>query len=319
MAFCSSCGAKIADNASFCSVCGAKVIPVEQEQVSVTNAQRVNMTGLQNQKSGFEERIESTNDRNLNHYLFLLYQKLLPPVRRIEQLSAAINKNGYELSQAKKFQFVYPNVGITVAAAFILLIVFVVGWSHNLDMYSESASLMAQYESEYAYAADHMGIFFPLRNEVATNNLWKLKVPIVFLIYGAIIAVIIAIIGTIISNILAKNSIPRLEKSLRMDIAERNSIVEKIKDYICYVPPSYRYSDAISYFVDSYNNTRANNLQEAVREYDAYIRDKNLQENIMTMRAEICSQLQDIQALQLATQAELASINSSIWAANIMF
>lgn len=33
---------------------------------------------------------------------------------------------------------------------------------------------------------------------------------------------------------------------------------------ICFVPPEYRFSDAMRYFVESYQNSRVDDLKEAV-------------------------------------------------------
>ena len=49
----------------------------------------------------------------------------------------------------------------------------------------------------------------------------------------------------------------------------RAARLKEIKPLIKYCPPAYRNSEALTYFVDCYVNSRASTLKEAVQEYDS--------------------------------------------------
>ena len=75
-----------------------------------------------------------------------------------------------------------------------------------------------------------------------------------------------------------------LQKDRAQVDAERNAKLKEIAPLIKYCPPAYRTSEALTYFVDSYINSRVSTLKEAVKEYDALNRHE-----------EICSSLQNIE------------------------
>ena len=96
-------------------------------------------------------------------------------------------------------------------------------------------------------------------------------------------------------------------------------IIASIADYICYVPKVYRFTNALTYFVESYENTRAANLEQAVHAYDAYAQSKGIRDSIDAMRRSMCRDLQAIQARQLATKTQLAQVNATVWQSDFAF
>ncbi|SHI62379.1 zinc-ribbon domain-containing protein [Butyrivibrio fibrisolvens DSM 3071] len=308
MAFCEKCGAIVSDNAGFCSACGNKI--KKKEEVAVQNAAVETKTG---HKSGFRlrevsgasmaqaginetdfaNRVESVDNLSLNDCLFTLYNKLISPVKKIEQLTLAIENRQYLIEAEKEYEGEKPSFSEYIVRFFIAN--FVVAFGGGL-IYAIIVTNSSNQEAVDSVAKLLIlpAIFFltivPLKNKYRKSSReTKLRY--------------------------LNHEIPMLENEIKNYEKQRNEIVLAIKDYICYCPPAYRSSSALSYFVDSYSNTRVNNLQEAVRAFDEYQRSQNM----MNAMKSVCSLLEEIKIQQVRTNEQLASLQASVWAANFLY
>ena len=304
MAFCEKCGAKISDNAGFCSACGNKI--KKKEEVAVQNAAVETKTGHEIgfrarklsvesmaqagiNETAFANRVESVDDLKLNDCLFTIYKKLISPVRKIEQLTTAIENNQYVIESKKAYEDEKPSFLEYIVMFFISIFVglipgFIICWILGID----------------GYDTEHAGLVY-----------W----PIVIFLTIVPLTAKYRISSRKTRSKYNNHDIPMLENEIKDYEDQRNEIVLAIKDYICYCPPAYRYSSALSYFVDSYSNTRVNNLQEAVRTFDEYKRSQDM----MNAMKCIYSVLQDIRTEQIRTNEQLASLEASVWAANFLY
>lgn len=304
MTYCVKCGAQVGDDMSFCPKCGTAVTAITESgntEIVQTNQSRDRVVTLQSMqdlgvtKTVFKDRIDSVEDKDINDHLFTLYAKLVPPVSEIESLSASINQKSAEIEDAKRFRF-YKLPFITIAVTVLV-------WWYCASQYGET---------------DHLPfIFRPLETATFQSDLFSLTIWSI--IYGVVTNLVLSALFSIILFLVKRNTIPTLQNEIGAANQRRLTIANNLRDYICYVPPAYRFAAALSYFVDSYRNTRVSNLKEAVREYDAYARHNQLQESISNMQAMIYEGLSQIMTIQLQTQEQLASINASVWASNFMF
>ena len=192
--------------------------------------------------------------------LFTLYKKLISPVRKIEQLTAAIQDNEYEIEGKKAYEGETPGFFVYLFRFFIFF--------------------FGLYTMIYLF------------QDVLPDCAGYLYLPAVFFCTIVPVKIRYRISSSITRSRYNNHDIPKLENEIKDYEDQRNEIVLAIKDYICYCPPAYRYSSALSYFVDSYLNTRVSNLQEAVRTFDEH---KRSQDMMNAMRC-IYSVLGDIKA-----------------------
>ncbi|SHH14129.1 zinc-ribbon domain-containing protein [Butyrivibrio fibrisolvens DSM 3071] len=310
MAFCEKCGAKISDNAVFCPGCGNKI--EKKEEVA---AQSVAVETTTGHKSGFRlrevsaesmaqaginetvfaNRVESVDDLKLNDCLFTLYKKLISPVSKIEHLTIAIQNNECEIAAKKAYEGETPSGSEYLSRFFISLFVAPV------------VTIFA------ALILGVIGLIFGA--ELTSSFCWLLYWLSLILLTIVPLKIKYRKISRTTMSRYNNHDIPILENEIKDYENQRNKIVLAIKDYICYCPPAYRHSSALSYFVDSYTNTRVNNLQEAVRAFDEH---KRSQDVLNAMKC-IYSVLEDIRAEQIRTNEQLASLQASVWAANFIF
>ena len=130
-------------------------------------------------------------------------------------------------------------------------------------------------------------------------NIYQWKVP-----FDDINGLWIYLLLMVFRRCFYKNIIKQTEnliKSLEFDIGQ---LIEKYTPYIKIIPPAYRYSEAVAYFVDSYINSRVNNLQEAVNKYDEYLVNNEL----LKTQHKILEKLCDINYEQLVQEEQLKEL-----------
>ena len=95
----------------------------------------------------------------------------------------------------------------------------------------------------------------------------------------------IAIVLVVLKNRSHKSKIAKIEAEIEeLELSIKNKI-DDISDVVVFVPPAYRYSEALSYFVDSYANSRVSNLKEAVNCYDTFIHRRKLEDGFGKIEA----------------------------------
>lgn len=73
-----------------------------------------------------------------------------------------------------------------------------------------------------------------------------------------------------------ENDITKLNTQIKEEI-------NKIKDKIKFIPPSYCYSDAMSYFSKAYIDGKVDNVKEAMVSYDEYVHRQNMEQGQIKM------------------------------------
>ncbi|MCC8152671.1 MAG: hypothetical protein LIO96_14850 [Lachnospiraceae bacterium] len=90
----------------------------------------------------------------------------------------------------------------------------------------------------------------------------------------------------------------------------------KIRDAVCFVPPQYRYSGAVQYFVEAYNNSKADNLKEAVNSYDTYyfrMQSEANQQKLLAMQQRQEELLQEIEYQQSVMIQQMQWMELDLW------
>ena len=146
-------------------------------------------------------------------------------------------------------------------------------------------------------------------------------------LFGYLVSLLIFIIIAFIAGELVHNMInkalspqkqPEINKEKQEIVAIQQQIqgtVNNIKHAIAFVPPAYRTSDALSFFVRSYHNSRVDNLKEAVNAFEMHMEA----EHTRSLLKEQIKVLQDIQFQNAIMLDELDSLRSDIWLSNYIY
>lgn len=251
-------------------------------------------------------RVESVDDSNVNRALFTLYKNLVEPLANIENMIAAI-------STARKTQeecgtvITYSRPQTAARALrktprnFIILTIFMI----------------------IIYGTIGNWIIENYNTPKILDPILDPPMPEIFVIFAIISLVItLAVEFLVISSDVADQNKSRKEAydkatdiiaQLEPDLKQQ---MLNIKDAIQFVPPQYRFSEALHYFVDSYINSRVDNLKEAVNAYEThYFRCQTLeiQQQLKEQERKNGELLADIYYQQLVTLQQLDSIRSDIW------
>lgn len=253
------------------------------QETRQTAKQEAGMTGI--------PRIESVRDPAVNKALFTLYGNLIEPLDKIERTREKIaqaEETAADTQGEEKFsvsEFLSHAVSLFPKMfAIVFIIMFIL--------------------SQFVEALD-MDILPALR-------------------LIAVIAAAASIVFTYVQDagsLAARNKMRReaYESALHA-LAELESDLEwqidQIRDVICFVPPSYRFSDALRYFVESYVNSRVDDLKEAVNAYDTYYfrsQTVQMQQQILEQERKNADALSRIEYAQLCMMEQLDGIRSDIW------
>lgn len=223
----------------------------------------------------FANRVESVDDRATNNALFSLYKELIEPVEEIERFTMAINRLE---EQRKRYE---ASVRVKRWPSSVLVIVFCVTTFFT------------------SYFITHVGFLIELMNKL-TDVIPQYDF-IAYLAVSLIVPIIlISIIQPIVRAIVRKSRkkkneamLPEIDASIADLVNERNEKTRAIANRICYVPPKYRSSRALSDFVTDYGNSKVDNLKEAIIAYDRRCHEAHLTEGL----AMIYRRLRDIEYL----------------------
>lgn len=236
-------------------------------------------------------RIDSVDDPKQNRELFNLYKKLVKPMEALEGLMLVRDRDEMALLNIPDHFKVYgPTVGLTIFYLVADFLVFV------FTMINPKGH-------------DAMASFVEGR-ELTTLQAW-----LIVFAPAIVLTLVTMLLRTIIKNISNK-------KKYKYYTEEKNEAERKIG--IClqhltpalqYVPPKYRFSEALEYMADSYANSRVDNLKEAVNLYDTYEFRNEMKEGMQLA----LQRLQNIEYLQEATLNRLSAISADIWLSNMIF
>ena len=249
------------------------------------------MNTLDIKKSAHISRVESVADPEVNKALFQLYSNLVEPLHGIEQTLDRISSE--EATLASNDGDVLLPMSTVIAHAVhvfpkVYLLVFIV--------------------------------IFALAHVVEALDMDILPALILF----AVIAAVVSFVWCYVKDTAMAASRNKERKKayddafrklseLNRDLDEQ---VDRIKTVLQFVPPKYRFSDALRYFVESYQNSRVDDLKEAVNAYDTYYfrsQTVQMQQKLLEQERQNGRRLDQIAYNQLCMMEQLDGIRRDLW------
>lgn len=209
--------------------------------------------------SKIDMRIETVNDPRINKALFSLYEQLIEPLKQIEvkisrvnDLQKAIDNNEYYAKHTFSHMMCFTKHFFVPLMILNIVIIGMMGKSDN--------ELLGAIYSPLVYFWDH---YLYEHNDL----------DYVLLIYLLVVRpALTAIIPKWLTEVVINKKHTTQNKKYQIEIDELmptiNRDVDDISKAVCFVPSNYRYSQALSFFVDAYANSKIDNLKEAVNLYD---------------------------------------------------
>ena len=256
--------------------------------------------------SRINTRIEAVDDPKINKALFSIYEKLIEPFKKIEAKVARIN-NLQELIEENKEYTKCSFSRILYFSKYIffpLLIINIIIVSINMDNEILLRKLLPL-EALFEFLIDNYD----------TTFLDLLYFAYCFLFHPIFLSFFIIGIIVIIVNVIHKFQNEKYQKEIDELMPIVNSEMEDISEVACFIPPNYRYSDALDFFVDSYANSKVDNLKEAVNLYDT----NEYRQNMLDYQAEMVEWTKAIAFAKLEQAEQLKNIRNDIWLSEILF
>lgn len=313
--FCNKCGTEISDDSKFCPKCGSSLtgIFVQENQnsdVAVANTgfatRNIEMSHTEMnavlQKTGIKEtayqsRVESTEDKELNDKLFTLYNKLIEPLVVMENKMDLIQNAQEDLSRKTILRIPF-KVGYPV---FLII---------NFILFAVSVDTGNLY--------DHIiQVCYYGANELTNSAIWGF----IAVLFGIPLCMwpITNFILRVLQPLIDKRRYQRDKEIIKSCTDILGRIETVIEPYVAFIPPEFRYSEAVSFFCKSYNNSIVDNLKEAVNEYVKYKRHNEILDTISQSARMVVSQLQHIKQQNDTMITQMEKINASIWEAGFIF
>lgn len=248
------------------------------------------------QRTQYNARIESSADPAVNKMLFQIYEVLIPPVRDIENAVKSIENHKERIKQLENHNFVSKFLDLAIKIVIFIVALFV---------------------------------FHPLTDTIVYwisdmfNGFLGIVTELVGLLLSLLVFVIIAfIVGELVHNIINKALSPQKQPEINNEKAEITSLqqqiqttVNNIKHAIAFVPPAYRTSDALSYFVKAYHNSRVDNLKEAVNAYEMHLEAEHTR-SLLHQQIEVLTNIQFQNAIMID---QLDLLRSDVWFSNVIY
>ena len=249
--------------------------------------------GYGSQRTQYNTRVESSADPEVNKRLFRIYEILIQPIHDIENAVNNIESHKERIKQLENHNFVPKFLDLAIKVVLFLVALFVL---HPLT------------DTIVYWISDMFDGFLGIITELLG------------LLLSLFVFVIIAFIaGEIVHNMINKSLGPQKQPEIKKENLEIAALqqqiqitINNIKHAIVFVPPAYRTSDALSFFVRAYHNSRVDNLKEAVNAYEMHMEA----EHTRSMLKEQIKVLQDIQFQNAIMLDELDSLRSDIWLSN---
>lgn len=264
------------------------------------------MQEIQPKQRTFISRIESVTDTDVNNALFTLYGNLVEPLANIENMIATI-------SVARKTQ---EECGT------------VISYSRPQTAFNALKKVPRNF---IIFSIFMIIIYSTLGNWILNNfNTPKIldliidppmtQAFVVFFIISTVLTFAMEFLNTSY-NVGEQNKTRKEEYDKATNIIaqwepELKQQVHRIQETIQFVPPKYRFSAALSYFVEAYRNSQVDNLKEAVNAYETYyFRQLALetQQQLLEQERKNGELLSGIYFEQLVTMQQLDSIRGDIW------
>lgn len=303
---CESCGATLEkvehkQTEYLCPYCGHKMIVETTYDQEFAKIQASHDFNLQQEKEEVKNilnynRVESLSGKDANRTVFDIYGRLVEPTKKYEQDFAALVA-AKTRRENLKMNFV-PHILIYIVLTVVLIVLFFIGQlfipKSSMRSFSKEFSQLSDSEKEiylgdyrvYACSKDYINCFFspfsmdvygredfsdvkapegtPQKLDMLYVNQGELWVNLIrpaivgAYIYGAIY--IITVIYSIIASVFNKKKIRFLEE-------RTEKMKQELSKLIVYCPPKYRTAEALAFFYNSFNNSRCDNLKEAINLY----------------------------------------------------
>jgi uncharacterized Zn finger protein (UPF0148 family) len=283
--YCPKCGNELTSDNVFCPKCGTKIasdLATSHENAPISkNFENVDV------QNAFTQRVNSElfDDRRSQNMLFSLYAKLVKPVKEIEAITEKIENLQQKILELRDVKSINDRF-----FSRIIIIVFI-------------AVLVIQFFPGTLAGSFYDGvvgpyIFVPV-TDFLMEHLWQLIAILLGVVFWLITLLFTPIVFTIpaifVANFLSslyvkakyKSNLKmaeELELELNQFFSERTSMCNAIKNEIAYVPKAYRYSHALRYFAEMYEQQRVDTLKEAV---NCYVNDKHQAKLLNTIEANV--------------------------------
>lgn len=253
----------------------------------------------------FLNRIEPVDDKEVNRALFSMYDSLIEPVKNIEADIDRINQNR---NRIENINIRSHHSIIKFIIVYIIIFALMTAYITVIETgYEKAHDYSTRLQEKYRTWNDYY--------EVVNPSLYEFTHGLDAVMYPAYVSVAVVIVWYVLERKKDKEKIKVIEdsnKDIESVIARKVRAIEK---EISFVPPKYRHSHALEYFVESYENSRINNLLEAVNAYDTFEHRKNVEGALLA----ICNILQQIAYNQAVEIEQLKGIRRDIWASEALF
>lgn len=207
---------------------------------------------------------------------FSLYQALVKPFKAIEDLSSRKRKLEMAAGNAKEIiGFGYKRTireafSHTLKWAIPFLIVF---WVITNVIQVNGEKLFYYYDEpiEVVLGAIEEILFEEGSAIFEIAAAFSICVPFPCLIFLFPLMIVGCVISRIPRISKAKKTLKDCEEQLIPTETAIQEIRKKIAPYVERVPQGYRNSNALAFFSDSFRNSKAKNVQEAIKLYDTYL------------------------------------------------
>lgn len=253
---------------------------MKQKKIESITANNIQQSIIQ--QNIFTGRIESVQDRETNNRLFSTYANLINPVKQIED---RVNEVEDLYAQESRLYDIYDTDFIWrgLWIGIILSIISAVLYTKN-----ESYRIMTNW---------YYGI--PDRMTPPEGLAAQLALAFAFIFAPTLLVILIGIILGFVEKSMrvARNNGKRKKIHVRTEQLKNEilQITSGIASNVCFVPPKYRTSDALSFFVSAYENSQVDDLKEAVNAYNEQLKHREM----MGALQGICTTLADIQYVQM--------------------
>lgn len=216
--------------------------------------------------------------------LFNLYRDLIEPVRQYEATAARKQVAEDELHKAQhtvSSAFLLPLTSaisrtLLFAVQWVILFLIVCNVKHDAN----GVKWLTLYDAWYG----HLWLPAKISEIIAPGKvpLW-FGIPITFLRYLIVenvlapvvlfflpLMMMLSIVTTVFSVLRAKIVIQTKQQEVETLDAELSVRLNELSAPISFVPPDYRFSEAIEFFYRSFANGKAATLQEAILQYDDF-------------------------------------------------
>ena len=268
-------------------------------------------------------KVESLSDLNM------LYRSLVEPVRDIENKAQQRKILEQELKDAENTlncRFVTPFVNAiayTIAGAIPFIIVFFI-----LSFFiknGEGVRYFKVYDNWYGstpslhWLSDILEKLGESWGFIGIIIALIVSIALFFIIPAIVILLPLCFVGSVIytvySCIEARSSIKTIPGKLEDLHDEVIEIVDRIAPGMTFVPPDYRYSDALEFICRTFDNHKADSLKEALLQYDEFAHRREMESTtnaILQSQYAVLQELADQSSKLDSLKADISKVKDKV-------